>query len=356
MKTGLGVRELAERIRSDREDARDFLVPSRAMRVAVMPEVQGDDVSPGVRFGFDGADGRRVELAPNGVFHDQVSTSLGIPRRYYGRMMEEAPDLLARSVNTWLERDDRVRMVRSRGPVARALLSNRYRRLDHDEVAEAALPALEEAGIRIESAQVTDRRLYIQAIAHQVQGEVRVGDVVRAGVLITNSEVGFGALRIEQLVWRLVCSNGAVMPDGSFRKYHVGASQGDVFDVLSDDARQATNRATLLQVRDVVRAAVDPDAFRERLSALQESASVKIDGADKVVEVLAKRESLSDGERSSVLDHLIRGGDLSLWGLANAVTDAANDRESYDRAVELERLGGALMADPAGAVRALSLN
>jgi hypothetical protein len=36
-----------------------------------------------------------------------------------------------------------------------------------------------------------------------------------------------------------------------------------------------------------------------------------------------------------VLKHLILGGSLTTWGLANAVTRAAQDAESYDRATEL---------------------
>ena len=35
-----------------------------------------------------------------------------------------------------------------------------------------------------------------------------------------------------------------------------------------------------------------------------------------------------------------KGAFLSLWGLANAVTRSAEDCESYDRAIEMERIGG----------------
>src|SRR5262245_27225407 len=59
-----------------------------------------------------------------------------------------------------------------------------------------------------------------------------------------------------------------------------------------------------------------------------------------VVEVAAGRFDLNEAERTSVLTHLIRGGDLSQWGLANAVTRAAQDSESFDRATELEAAGG----------------
>jgi hypothetical protein len=60
----------------------------------------------------------------------------------------------------------------------------------------------------------------------------------------------------------------------------------------------------------------------------------------KVVEATARRFALTEGERSGVLQHLIRGGDLSAWGLANAVTRTAEDAIDYDRATELEAAGG----------------
>jgi hypothetical protein len=50
--------------------------------------------------------------------------------------------------------------------------------------------------------------------------------------------------------------------------------------------------------------------------------------------------TVTEGETSSVLRHLIRGGDLSAWGLANAVTRTAEDVADYDRATELEAAGG----------------
>lgn len=43
----------------------------------------------------------------------------------------------------------------------------------------------------------------------------------------------------------------------------------------------------------------------------------------KVVGATARRLGLTDGEKDSVLRHLVRGGDLSAWGLANAVTRTA---------------------------------
>jgi hypothetical protein len=60
----------------------------------------------------------------------------------------------------------------------------------------------------------------------------------------------------------------------------------------------------------------------------------------RVVEATARRLTLTEGEKSSVLQHLIRGGDRSAGGLANAVTRTAEDAPDDDRATELEAAGG----------------
>ena len=60
----------------------------------------------------------------------------------------------------------------------------------------------------------------------------------------------------------------------------------------------------------------------------------------KTVEVLANRYALNDSERTGVLRHLIIGGDLSGYGLVNAVTHFSQDVEDYDRAPDFEALGG----------------
>jgi hypothetical protein len=63
----------------------------------------------------------------------------------------------------------------------------------------------------------------------------------------------------------------------------------------------------------------------------------------RTVEVLAQRYALTEVERSSVLRSLIEGGELSGYGLVNAVTNYSQQVVDYDRATELEALGGRLL-------------
>jgi hypothetical protein len=59
-----------------------------------------------------------------------------------------------------------------------------------------------------------------------------------------------------------------------------------------------------------------------------------------------RHQGLSSGEGDGILAHLIRGGDLSQWGLCSAIARMSQDIEDYDRATELERIGGKLIELP----------
>ena len=74
---------------------------------------------------------------------------------------------------------------------------------------------------------------------------------------------------------------------------------------------------------------------------MRDARDVRIDSLEipSVVQLAGKQYGLTENENKSVLNHLIREGNLNLYGLANAVTRTAQDAESYDRATELETTG-----------------
>jgi transcriptional regulator of NAD metabolism len=98
-------------------------------------------------------------------------------------------------------------------------------------------------------------------------------------------------------------------------------------------------------VRDTIRASLDEGLFTRWVDRLEGTTEHRIEGdVTKAIEVLSNRLSLTNDEQSSVLKHLIEGGDLTHYGLINAVTRTAEDAKSYDRATELE-MAGAIVLD-----------
>jgi hypothetical protein len=152
-----------------------------------------------------------------------------------------------------------------------------------------------------------------------------------------------GSVSVLPMFWRCWCDNGAISQDGSFKAYHVGRKIEDSEQLWARRHPQADDRAVLLKVRDMITAAVDRVRFGERIERMQGLTTQRIGGnPTKVVEVLAKRIGANETEQGGILRSLIEGGDLSAWGLLNAVTAQAHDAQ-YDRAVEFEAAGGQLL-------------
>jgi hypothetical protein len=163
-------------------------------------------------------------------------------------------------------------------------------------------------------------------------------------ITISNSEIGYGSLSVKGGTFDSFCTNLAIFEKRSTKQYHVGRkidALGDITELLSDQSRRLGDAALWSALKDVVIATFDEAKFFELVDDIKATQGHAITGdVPKVVEVTAKRFGLSDGERKSVLDHLIRGGDLSRFGLYNAITRTAEDLPSYDRATEFERIGG----------------
>lgn len=334
------------------------------------------------------ADTRRLQFSPDGnlvlrtspddakVFSPtrhclgQMAERCGIPVRYVDRMAAEAPELLARNFNHWFSEKPEVRMLRAIEPAgaevgtARAFVSRKYRRLDYVDMADMVLPVLDEMGCEIKSAEVTETRLYIQAVCPQwtetLNQVLHAGSVpsirraLNAGIAIGNSEVGMGSLWADQLVFDQVCTNGLVVSK-AVRKSHVGRGLelgGDGMDdgvraLFSDRTIELDDRAFWAKFKDVVRGTLSEQVFRQTVEAMRSANAEGVLGEPEDVVALAqKRFTLSEDEAKGVRKHLLAGGDFSRYGLLQAVTRQSQDVESYDRAYELERLGGQILALP----------
>ena len=284
--------------------------------------------------------------------HDQIAYRTDIPKKYYRKMHTESPDLLSRNVNHWFQTNDKRRMVRTQDGDVRAFLSDRYKRIDNMQIAEAALPALLDNRSQFEviSSEITDSRLYIQARLPKIQGDVKLNDPVQAGLIISNSEVGLGAIDIKPMIYRLVCLNGMVtgkvMNDGRMRRTHLGSqvTAGNDGIIFKDDTAEATDHALMLQIRDTIHQLSDPDLFMKLMEQMKQAAEGStIQNPVQAVEVLSKAYNLSEKENHSILESLIKGQDYSRWGMLNAVTEQANNHNNYDRAVEFEQAGGSIL-------------
>ena len=340
MKQGRTLQEVAAELARQQESKRDFVVDTGAIEVT-------DDASLlTLHHAEDGARDERFGMTD--LFHRQLGSTLGIPSKYYDKMQSEYPSLLSENINGWLGIRESRHTVRTLDGNARAFLSDRYRRIDNAQIASATLPIIGEMdGVQIESCEVTENRMYLKAVNKRLEAEVVPGDIVQAGIMISNSEVGLGSVSVMPLVFRLICLNGCVVNSLGEKKYHIGREQENTWELLSDEALAADDQAFMLKLRDIVRGATEAARFETIVDKLREAAGVRITGrVPEVVELAADQFGFNKAESDDILQHLITGGDLSLYGLSNAVTRASQDSESYDRATALESVGWQIATMP----------
>lgn len=338
--------ELATELERQAETKRDYLADTREL---VM--LNGSELV------MTAGPEQRREFGITPWAHKQIASHLTIPHPYYERLRTSYPTLLDENVNR-LHREDpeivkRPRMLRTLDGNVRAYLSNSYRRLDYDDLLRAILPTLGDidAGIQFESMQVTDSRLYIKAFSPRLEAEVKKGDIVRAGICISDSEVGQGSLAVQSMILRLVCVNGMIGEDLISRRHTGKRLAVDEDDpnraVFKDDTLKASDEAFWLEVRDLVAAAFTEARFQQTVRNLQLAGETEpIQAPTFGVQELGRRFGIGEGEQQSILQWLTTGGDLTKYGLIQAVTRTAEDVDSYDRATELEEIGGKVLVLP----------
>jgi hypothetical protein len=364
VKTGTPFNDVLASIKATHESKRDYVADTRALQLTTDKE--------GSLLTIEGL----PEGEPTGTFgvtphsHGQLRQRLDIPSDYYKRLQcdKGLHGLLDTTVNTLLHNDPQRRLVRTLNGNVRAFLTDRYQVVDNWDIVMTVLPEMQELadrhGCMVQSCEITDHRLYLKlmlpgisySLGKITEGEYRgMDDVLHPMLYIQNSETGSGSVSIHPGIFRLVCTNGLVIEEAALTMAHVtrgvrtsvrgkDTSSYTVERLLSDETKQAEDTAFLLKVRDVMRAAVSSLQFENLVQQFGETRNLQVPRPKLAVEVVAQRHNLTAPEGEAILERLINGGDLSMFGLVNAVTRAAEDARDYERATELEELGGKIMA------------
>ena len=364
MKQGLSLTDFATEVQQRDAAKVDYLAPVRLL------DVRTND--HGTRLALrDIEDSSGGELEPMNMLptaHNQLAQYLGVPKAFYDGL-QTTPDIADPNdptqplydtlINGLLRsRREDTRLVRTLYGEARGFLSDRYRQMDNLEILTRLLPVIQKLPAvdwTASSLQVTDQKMYLQLVdtskpvVIQSGTHNRMSDVLQRGVIISNSEVGLGSFSVQPLVFRQVCSNGLVITEYAQRKFHVGGkNNSDAGVVWQSDTQRARNETTILEMRDLMLTAMSDDFLDKIAARAQGAADQQIKGTQVVNAItnVTERFRLTQDERSNVESTFFEGGDLSLWGLVNAITRTAQDVPSYDRSVELQGIGGNLLALP----------
>ena len=346
MKTGRTFEQLRSEVERQSHLKRDFLVPSRGLHM---------DTGNEMRIGDKGYFGINENA------HRQIAAKLQIPFKYYMRMQEDPSHniLLQQNVNHWLQSTTEQRMIRCLDGDMRAMLSDRYRVLDNDDLISYLVPMMDAQGEEnhLCSSQVTETHLYFKATLPDqkyVIPAVHTGGKdyeVEAGFTIKNSEVGKSSLQFLPSLHNPHCHN--ISTYGSrFKKFHLGerlegAEGQTAWEFFSDETKQASNQAVWLQLRDTIQAAMNGGLYEGIIDKVRDARGDHIEG--NIVEAaqeITRQTKLTEVEGKAVQNHFIKGQDFTRFGLSEAITRTAEDVPSYDRASELEVIGAQVIELP----------
>lgn len=348
MRTELTLPELDAQIKDRGTRKKDMIVDTRLLDLEHAPDQP-------LHWTLNVKDGDGYSVTDH--THGQIAARHGIPWSYYKLMRDDQPSMLEFNVNEWLKRKPQKRMLRTLDSTARAYLSDSYARMDDDVFAEVVLQAMADVpGMKVVSTAITEERTHIKIVSEKIEREVKLNDPVQFGLAFANSEIGLGRLSGSLLVYKLSCLNGAVSPDDAFAATHLGKRQGaDHEGVYAMDTVAADAKATILKLRDYAKELLSERRIDAVVAKMKGLMGIPLASPAEAVQVLGKSHSLTDDERGSILTHLIKGGDPTMWGLMNAVTASAQDPGlTYTRATELEQIGGRIMTLPATSYRVLA--
>lgn len=294
-----------------------------------------------------------------------------MPWQYVERLTTDGhTDLAAQHLNELAVRSKKPAMFRcliaEDGIAVRSVLSNGYQAIDNIDLLNSVVAGLLEANIGLDDCEIdadwrSDRfRLritvpQIEQLAPELLADYRppfsmspargvhdrFGDdektppALWAGLEIGNSETGNGSTFIVPRAVVPVCRNGLTRSMDMVRKVHMGSKLEDGVIDWSDSTRRKAIELVTSQVADAARSFCSVSYLR-RIVEQMSSAKQHEATASTSVQVVQNACSLTDAEASSVLDAFASSGDQSVFGLAQAVTVAAQHADDGDRQSELE--------------------
>lgn len=339
MKKGHDVRKVVQQINQDVNSKKDYIVTLNALEVTT-----SNNAYPNLEF-TDAPN--QYSLTDHSM--NQLCGKLEIGTQYLRKCLPVSQELVAHNLNFWIKntksKELMIRTIERKSDelpnIARAVCSNRYKRIDNDVVVTHSLNKLMDLGLDIKYVNYDRDTLNVTAVNPKMEGEIKKGDVVQSGVTITNSEIGSGSLIIQPFIYRLVCTNGMVAPRYLNRFYsrHVGKI---VIDTSNDD-QYITIIDKMQKQIDLVNS---EDVWTESFQGLLNSRKQKIN-SHQIVQ-LAKRHGVTESERADIFARLNKYvGDTfttSKYELANAVTNMGNDENRSDsRARFFQELGGLIV-------------
>ncbi len=300
----------------------------------------------------------------------QLANATRVPATFLSRLTDAGHhDLAAATLSELLTRETtteggktRKQLIRSLDGEVDAFLSDSYRAIPNDAILAIALEEFEAAKVQVWDLRLTDTDFRVLAFAPHISGEItqdrkfsgmsrwegKEGDVLNAGLRLTNSETGHARFTATSAILRRICCNFNVWAD-VVAKTHLGKKleEGEQ-DFTSLETKALEDAALVSKLRDAIRGTFDEAKFRALIARVNETTTRELGEAPtQVVDAAIKLHGLGEARREAIIERLLRSGDKSQYGLVQAITSQVNPENAKDLADETrttyEEAGGKIL-------------
>ncbi|MSR57821.1 MAG: hypothetical protein EXS05_09120 [Planctomycetaceae bacterium] len=200
-----------------------------------------------------------------------------------------------------------------------------------DDLTTAGILAVFAEEMSMRHGDVTDtfddgERLFTRSVLPDFK-EIRTGDRVQGGVAL---RANLQEVWLHPYVFRLVCQNGAIMPQ-TITTQHLR----DLHLLQTEDAEQS--------LRNAVESCCADKNFTSSVHKMRSAAESAADMALTLMPLLSRLRTQSNVRLlSQIMERFVGEGDQSRFGLMNAVTSVARDTHDPEIRWNLEEFGGGI--------------
>lgn len=338
----------------------ELIAKGRAGAVKMLQTIQerriDDALAPGAAMVFAPREGESGGLLLNGSpLHrhalGQLASKAGVPGAYLdtlatsdnGALREQAAQILT----THYRKTDLAasrHLVRTTEGEVRAVLSDRYRRLDSRILLESFAEVCQEYGALPVDATMSDVRVQLKAYLPVIFEPVP-NEVMLVGLAWNNSDFGAGAHGASITVLRMWCTNKAT-GDVIIRQVHSGRRLEAEGVAFSPETIELDTRANASALKDIARSALGPGKVNALMQQIRDAHEQKMTW-DALRKRIANGTTKSEQDQIKAAfesdDTINMPAGQTAWRGSNAVSWIAGQVKDTDRRLDLERLSGALM-------------
>ena len=272
------------------------------------------------------------ELPMTDYSFSQLCAKLGISVSYMNKCKERGKiELIGDNINDWMQDFNRDLFIRVYDGSIRGILSQKYSVLDTPDILNTASDYLDTEGYKVTGSFLSPERLHLRAIPEDML-PIPQEDMF-AGIQIDSSDVGRNTLSVKAFFYKLVCTNGLILPVASdlFVQRHIGIKPDD----FKEGFKEGLKKLPMVAENFIAHVKVARNT-KVSYSFHNEEA------VDKFTADMKNKAGLGEEDSRKVIDLMQYTYGDTKWGLVNSLTEVAQTK-SLEQRINLEKYAGGLL-------------